>query len=74
LINNLFKHPYTKIEFLQEDLGIKRLTAAKYLDALVGGAVLRKQKVGRSNYYINDPLCAILTGDTLTEISAPERV
>jgi len=66
LINNLFKHPYTKIEFLQQDLGITRLTAAKYLDALVAGGVLRKEKVGRSNYYINDPLCAILIGDALT--------
>lgn len=74
LINNLFKHPYTKIEFLQEDLGITRLTATKYLDALVAGGVLRKQKVGRSNYYINDPLCAILTGDALTETNAPEGI
>ena len=30
LLNNLFKHPYTKIEFLQNDLGVSRITAASY--------------------------------------------
>ncbi len=34
LLNNLFKHPYTKIEFLERDLTVKRKTAAKYLNQL----------------------------------------
>ena len=34
LLNNLFCHPYTKIEFLERDLGVSRLTAVKYLDQL----------------------------------------
>ena len=62
LINNLFKHPYTKIEFVQQDLGVSRLTATKYLDALVAGSFLRKRKIGRSNYYINQPLYEVLIG------------
>jgi Fic family protein len=62
LINNLFSHPYTKIEFLQNDLGVSRLTATRYLDALVDGRFLDKRKVGRSNYYINTPLFALLAG------------
>ena len=61
LINNLFNHPYTKIEFVQNDLGVSRLTATKYLDALVEGGFLLKQKRGKSNYYINVPLVRILT-------------
>lgn len=61
LINNLFKHPYTKIEFVQQDLGVSRLTATKYLDALVADGVLGKRRIGRSNYYINQPLYAVLT-------------
>jgi Fic family protein len=62
LINNLFSHPYTKIDFLEESLGVSRLTAAKYLDALASSGVLRKEKIGRSNYYINSALWAILAG------------
>jgi len=64
LINNLFSHPYTKIEFLQHDLGVSRLTATRYLDTLARDGLLRKIKVGRSNYYINEPLYRILTGET----------
>ena len=60
LINNLFTHPYTKIEFVQRDLSISRLTATKYLDALTAAGFLRKQKIGRSNYYINLALNAVL--------------
>jgi len=58
-----FSHPYTKIQFIQRDLGVSRLTATKYLDALATDGVLRKEKVGRSNYYINHALVAILAGE-----------
>ena len=27
LLNNLFKHPYTKIEFIEKDLGVSRITS-----------------------------------------------
>ncbi len=60
LINNLFSHPYTKIEFIQRDLGVSRLTATKYLDALVDGGFLHKRKIGRSNFYVNLPLYEVL--------------
>jgi Fic family protein len=60
LINSLFLHPYTKIDLIQRDLKVSRLTAAKYLDALVQGGFVRKQKVGRTNYYINVALNTIL--------------
>lgn len=60
LINSLFMHPYTKIEFLQKDLKVSRLTATKYLDVLTETGFLEKQKIGRSNYYINHALTGIL--------------
>jgi Fic family protein len=63
LINNLFFHPYTKIEFIENDLKVSRLTATKYLDILADGGFLRKEKIGRSNYYINIALYSILTGE-----------
>lgn len=56
LLNNLFRHPYTKIEFVVNDLRVTRLTATKYLDEIVKLGLLDKQKFGRSNYYINMPL------------------
>jgi len=61
LINNLFTHPYTKIEFIQHDLGVTRVTATGYLERLAQGGFVRKQKIGRNNYYINQPLFDILT-------------
>jgi len=60
LINNLFTHPYTKIEFIERDLNVSRLTATKYLEALAKDGFLLKQRIGRSNYYINIALNAIL--------------
>ena len=61
LLNNLFKHPYTKIEFVVKDLGVSRLTAANYLNKLAEDKLLRKEKLGTGNYYINEPLFDILT-------------
>jgi len=62
LINNLFMHPYTKIEFVQRDLGVSRITATKYLDTLTEGGFVQKQKIGRGNYYVNIALIALLQG------------
>ena len=63
LINNLFMHPYTKIGFIERDLGVSRLTATKYLDALDAGGFVQKKRMGRSNYYINLALNRILLGN-----------
>ena len=57
LINNLFFHPYTKIEYMQHDMIVQRKTAAKYLDKIVETGLLEKVKKGRENYYINVKLC-----------------
>ena len=61
LINNLFMHPYTKIEFVEKDIGVTRLTATKYLEALTTAGFLKKVPVGRISYYINVSLNEILT-------------
>ncbi len=61
LLNNLFKHPYTKIEFLQDDLGVSRITAASYLNKLAEDGLLEKKKMGTGNYYINKPLFDLFT-------------
>jgi len=56
LLNNLFRHPYTKIEYVQNDLRVSRLTATKYLAQLTDHSFVQKAKIGRYNYYINKPL------------------
>jgi Fic family protein len=61
LLNNLFKHPYTKIEFIVEDLGVTRLTASNYLNKLSEDGLLKKEKMGTGNYYINQDLVELLT-------------
>ncbi|WP_246062609.1 Fic family protein [Mesohalobacter halotolerans] len=61
LLNNLFKHPYTKIEFLVNDLNVSRITAANYLNKLADDGLLIKKKLGTGNYYINEPLFDLLT-------------
>lgn len=61
LLNNLFNHPYTKIEFLCEELNIDRRTAAKYLNQLVDMDMLIKQKIKKDNYYLNHGLFVLLS-------------
>ncbi|MEE3626014.1 Fic family protein [Nitrospirillum sp. BR 11752] len=61
LLNNLFRHPYTRIDFVQSELEVSRQTAAKYLDQLAEGGLLLKQQHGRNNYYVNVPLVNLFT-------------
>ena len=59
LLNNLFRHPYTRIEFVQDELNVSRPTATKYLEELAASGLLFKHRAGRNNYYINRPLVAL---------------
>jgi Fic family protein len=61
LLNNLFKYPYTKIEFIVNDLNVSRITAANYLNKLADDGILRKERIGTGNYYINEKLFNLLT-------------
>lgn len=56
LLNHLFKHPYTKIEFIEKELNVSWQTAKRYLDELTRIGLLKKEKIGKYNYYINEPL------------------
>jgi len=56
LLNNLFRHPYTKIEFVENELRVSRQTASKYLAQLVDYKYLKLLKIGKSNFYLNEPL------------------
>lgn len=67
ILNNLFRYPYTKIEFVEKDLGVSRITAAKHLDALAAKDFVEKKKIGRNNFYINRPLFKLLTNISLSD-------
>jgi Fic family protein len=60
LINNIFRHPYTKVAFLEHDITVSRATATRYLEALARDGLLHKHKLGRENYYINHALVDLL--------------
>jgi len=49
-----------KVEFIEHDLGVSRPTAMKYLDTLYTTGFVKKTKLGRTNFYINEPLFALL--------------
>ncbi|MFS2050952.1 Fic family protein [Variovorax sp. Varisp41] len=56
LVEVIFRHPYTKIQFVV-DAGIaKRQTASGYLQVLAKLGVLRESRHGREKYYVNDAL------------------
>lgn len=61
LLNNIFRHPYTKIDFVTNDLNVSRITATKYLDELTAINILHKEKIWKDNYYINKALFKLLT-------------
>jgi Fic family protein len=56
LLNNLVRHPSTRIDYVMRDLGVSRPTATKYLDALTQAGFVEKHQIWRDNYYVNVPL------------------
>lgn len=70
LLNNLFRHPYTKIDFVMHELQVTRITAMKYLDELVRIGLLSKHKKWKENYYVNDALFHLLVNVGLKQTTA----
>ncbi len=66
MLNTIFSHPYTKVEFLQNSMQISRITATKYLKVMVNANLLEKVKNGRTNYYINTRLCDLFMAQSKT--------
>ena len=60
LLETLFLHPYTKIEFLVNRLDITRKTASKYLQQLEDIKIFEIRKIGRNKYYVNKKLFELL--------------
>lgn len=60
LIEQLFIHPYCKIEFLVENLNLNRKTAGNYLKSLEDLEVLVSENKGKEVIYINLKLYELL--------------
>jgi len=56
LLNIIFSHPYTKIIVVEQGLSVSQVTAIRYLSELTRIGLMRKTKIGRESYYINEPL------------------
>ena len=61
LLETIFKHPYTKIEHLENDLQISYDKARNQLEKLNENGFLNKQQIGKSSYYLNQPLYNLFT-------------
>ncbi len=73
LLNNLFFHPYTKIEFVERDMMVQRKTATKYLETIVEQGLLEKVKIWKTNYYINTALVNLFTNQE-TQPMPPQTI
>ncbi len=60
LIEILFMHPYTKIDFLVDRLGVTRKTASKYLNELEKNDILHTIQIKNSKFFVNIELFNIL--------------
>ncbi len=65
LVETLFVHPYSKLEFLVNALGVERKAVSRYLQSLEELGLLENQKVGREKIYINVRLMKILSRETV---------
>lgn len=60
LLNNLFRHPYTRIDYIVSELSVSRQTASSYLDQLAEAGLLMKFQSGRNVYFVNVRLMDLL--------------
>ncbi len=60
LVELIFEQPYSKIEFVVEKLNVERKAAARYLKKLEEIGILKSEKVGRENLFLNTKLIEIL--------------
>ena len=60
LVEILFRQPYTKGQFLVEEGVAERKTTAEYLRELEKIGILRSEKIGRENLYLNIRLYDLL--------------
>ena len=61
LVEALYVHPYCKVGFLVDALGVERKAASRYLHQLEDLEVVTKHKIGRENLFVNNALMKVLS-------------
>jgi len=61
LLQLMFTMPYLKIELLEKNKLAHRQTASNWLKKLTDAEIVKPQKIGRTTYYINYRLMALLS-------------
>ena len=74
LLNGLFYHPYTKIDHVVANMQVSRQTASKYLERIVALGLLKKEKMGKENYYINTQLMNLFIEFGKYEVTQPAEI
>jgi Fic family protein len=60
LLELLYEHPYSKVEYVVKRLAVSRITATKYLQQLVDIGILEVKPVWKENLYVNKDLFRLL--------------
>lgn len=58
-LDNLFRHPCTRVKAVAADLGVTRRTAMRRLDALAEKGFVEKRREGRNRYRFNPELARL---------------
>lgn len=74
LLNNQFRHPYTRIEFIMNELSVSRPTASSYLRQLESKRIVEKLRIGGGNFYLNEKLFTLLINAFHLEASKVDSV
>jgi Fic family protein len=61
LVESLYVHPYCKVGFLIDSLGVERKAASRYLRQLEDLGIVKGYKIGRENLFVNNVLMEILS-------------
>ena len=61
LVEALYVHPYCKVSFLVESIGVERKAASRYLHQLERLGILSAHTIGRENIFVNNALMNVLS-------------
>ena len=61
LVESLYVHPYCKVGFLVDSLGVERKAASRYLHQLETLGIVTRHKIGRENIFVNNALMEVLS-------------